>query len=112
MRLPFLVVFDRPSRTGLPPRLRSPWIPTALDGLIVVSAFLRSRDDGNLTLQVASSEDESQQVAELPIKVGCVFSVPWDFARAQALIAVRASVSLGATQLDHRLVRYGAEVAA
>lgn len=64
---------------------------------------------GNLALRQVESGREPRDVAELPVRAGSAFAARWDAARAQVIVAVSGTATLGANRPDYWLVRFRPE---
>jgi dipeptidyl aminopeptidase/acylaminoacyl peptidase len=78
------------------------------DGTIV--AFART-GDGPLLLRTVAPDGATRDVGAIGLAPSAVYAARWDTAHAQALIATRASASLGAIRPEFWLVRFGEEAA-
>jgi hypothetical protein len=76
------------------------------DGTILTLA--RPKSDGKLVLRSVDPSGASRDLGPLPVG-GAAYAVRWDAAHAQALVAVRASASLGASRPEYWLLRFAAE---
>jgi hypothetical protein len=77
------------------------------DGTIVA---LARTGDGPLVLRSIDPDGAARDVGEVGLTPSAVYVARWDTAHAQALIATRASASLGAIRPEFWLARFGEEV--
>jgi dipeptidyl aminopeptidase/acylaminoacyl peptidase len=67
--------------------------------------------DGPLLLRTVGPDGATRDVGEIGLAPSAVYAARWDTAHAQALIATRASASLGAIHPEFWLARFGEESA-
>ncbi len=79
------------------------------DGSLV--ALTRPKSDGPLVLRSVDARGTTHDLGSLPV-TAAAYAARWDIAHAQALVAVRADASLGASRPDYWLVRFGPEAVA
>ncbi|HEY3081070.1 MAG TPA: hypothetical protein VGM69_14350 [Chloroflexota bacterium] len=78
------------------------------DGTIVA---LGRSGDGPIMLRSVGSDGATRDVGEIGLTPSAVYVARWDTAHAQALIAMRASASLGAIRPEFWLARFGEGIA-
>jgi hypothetical protein len=77
------------------------------DGTIV--ALARPSGSGPLVVRVVDPAGKSRDQSPLPLEAANTFAARWDVAHAQAIVAVRSTTGLGASQTDYWRVRFQAE---
>ena len=78
------------------------------DGLLF--ALARPKGDGPLVLRQVDPDGASRDLGRLPLTPSATYAARWDARHAQALVATRASASLGASRPEYWLLRFDPEV--
>jgi Tol biopolymer transport system component len=80
------------------------WLP---DGRLL--ALARPRSDRPLQLRGVDPEGTPRDLGPLPLSAPGTYAARWDPARAQALVALRASAGFGGGRPDYWLLRFAPE---